>query len=83
MVIGTSLPQYGNLVELNKWYFGIEILKCPPSQIKIFRPFIFIYCVKYLDLGEPGKLNGRPEKKIGGFKRLTCPYGIKLEIVKF
>lgn len=76
-------PDIGESGKLNKWYFGIDFLRCPPSQVGIFRPSIFIWCVKWLDHGEPGMFNGRPEKRKGHWKEFNFPWGIRIEIIKF
>lgn len=76
MIIG-KIPKHGAAIELNKWYFGMEILKCPPSMVGIFRPYILFIFVKFKDLGEPYKINGREENKVGGWKYWTSPIGIE------
>ena len=83
MKIGIFPRDKGEAIELNKWYFGIEILKCPPSQIGIFRPYIFLLCVKFKQLGEPYMIGGKEEKKIGGWKQWSSPFGINFEITRF
>lgn len=83
MTIGSSLPKNGAQAELNKWYFGIQFLKCPPSQWKIFRPYIFVYCVKFLSFGDPYVLGGKKKDQIGGWKSWSCPFGISIEITRY
>lgn len=68
---------------LNRWYIGIEFLKCPPSQWGVFRPTIFFICMKITDYGEPYKLDGRPQKKKGGWKEWRCPIGIHFSIERY
>ena len=82
MKIGIRPDEYGQ-AKLGKWYVGIEILKCPRYQIRVFRPFIFIWCVKWEDFGEPDRLNGREEKRKGIIKTWTSPIGIFVEITKY
>lgn len=73
-------PYMGELGELNKWYFGIEFFKCNPVRVNIFKPYIMIWCFKWLDFGEMGKLNGREAKRKGFIKTFEFPYGISIEI---
>lgn len=82
MTIGIK-PNEGERTKLDKWYIGIEFLKCPPSQYGIFRPTIYVWCIKWKDFGEPGVFNGAEEEVIGGLKRFYFPYGISINITKF
>lgn len=82
MKIG-NLPESGIHAKLNKWYWGIEILKCPRTMIGVIRPQLFLCFVKFIDYGEPYKINGRKEVKKGGYKTFTSPYGLRIEISKY
>ncbi len=79
MIIGNFQP-YGRMV-LNKWLIGLEIRKCPPTMSRVFKPHIRVFFIKFTDHGEPGKFDGRPQKKIGGWWTWTCPFGISIEII--
>ena len=78
MTIG-KIPQPGESMILNKWYFGIEILKYPPYQHYqgfAFKPYFFILYMKVIDYGtEFYEKNGRPQIKKGGYKIFTLPFG--------
>jgi len=74
-------PMMGGATELNKWYFGIEILKCPPSMFRVFKPFIFIWWFKIIEEGELWKIGGKAGKKKGGWWHWTSPKGISIEII--
>jgi hypothetical protein len=82
MKIG-RLHKMGEAIKLNKWYVGIEILKCPPTMVGIFRPYFFFICVKFKTLGEPYMIGGKKEEKIGGWKRWSSPIGIVFEIIRY
>jgi len=79
MFIG-NIPEVGYEVELNKWYVWVRLCKCPPNQIGVFRPYLEIGIVKWLDRGELHKFRGRAEKKIGGWKYWSSPIGINFSI---
>lgn len=81
MKIG-ALPDRGSMLEIGKWYFGLEIRKCPPSMIRVFKPWLFVWFVKVIDDGEPGKIGGRERKQKGGYRDFTFPYGISIQIFK-
>jgi hypothetical protein len=81
MKIGRK-PDDFRLPDIGIWYVGIEIRKCPPWTIGAFRPWIFIWAFKVLDHGEPGKLDGRPERKRGGYWYGAFPYSIELIITR-
>jgi len=81
MILGIK-PKLGEQGDLNKWYYGIEIIKCNPQIAGILKPYIFIWCIKWLDFGEPYMLNGRKEKRKGFTKRFEFPYGIRIEFFK-
>lgn len=81
MKIG-KLPDRGSELEIGKWYAGFEIRKCPPSMIRVFKPYLFVWCIKVIDHGEPHKIGGRERKQKGGYKYFTFPYGIVIEIYK-
>lgn len=82
MIIGNR-SELGVRADLNKWYIFIEILKCPPNQIGIYRPYIMIGFVKWTDHGEYGKFNGRKEKKIGGWREYSSPIGIEFKLLTY
>lgn len=77
-----NLPKPGESTPLNKWTISIEISKCPPWMIPrgAFKPYINIVCVKFSDFGEPGKIDGRPEKYVGGWRKWVSPFGIRITI---
>lgn len=64
----------------DKWHIGVRILKCSPRKMGIFQPEIMFCFVKWQDFGEPYKLDGRPEKKMGGWKTFEFPWGISIKI---
>lgn len=72
-------PDWGDAWKLNKWYFGIEFLRCPPGRINIFRPFIFLWFVKWEDFGERHLINGRIEKRKGITKEWNSPIEIEFK----
>lgn len=76
-------PNRGEVAELNKWYFGIEILKCPPTQVGIFRPYFFFVCLKFKQLGEPYMIGDKEEKKIGGWKSWSFTFGFRFEVIRY
>ena len=61
MKIGNH-PLRRNELKLNKWYIGLEIHKCPPTMCNIFRPYIFIICVKFKQFAEPYDMLGNEEE---------------------
>lgn len=79
MKIG-NLPPGGELAKINKWYIGVELQARPPYIIGVFQPWLFIYCVKWSDLGEFDKYDGREERKIGGWRTFVFPYAISISI---
>lgn len=84
MTIG-SIPKYGEQMKLNKWYFGVEILKYPSTvhyQGFALRPSILILCMKVTDYGtEHLQADSRPREQKGGWKRYTFPFGIQINII--
>lgn len=81
MIIGNK-PKLGTEIQINKWYWCIELLKCPPTMINIFKPYLFIMLVRFKDLGQPCQMGGSPEKKIGGWKQWSFPIGLEIRIIK-
>lgn len=81
MKIGNT-PKRDSQIELKKWYIGIEIRSCSPQRIRCFKPWIRFVCVKFTDFGEPAKINGAPDKKIGGWWTFESPIGIIIEIIR-
>ena len=81
MILGIK-PKLGEQGDLNKWYYGIEIIKCNPQILGILKPYILIWFIKWFDFGEPYTLNGRKEKRKGIIKRFEFPYGIRIEFFK-
>lgn len=77
-IIGKK-PADGSAVETNKWYVGFEIRKCPPEQFQIFRPAIFMWCVKFMKPSQPHAMRD-PNDKVGGFKSFVSPIGIVFRI---
>jgi hypothetical protein len=80
MKIG-NLPEIGKRAELGKWYFWLEIYSRPSYILKGLRPCVFFGVRKYLDFGEPQKLDGRLECSIGFSKYWISPRGIVIEII--
>lgn len=83
MIIGNLPKDRGVQLDLNKWYFSLEIKKCPPNMIGIIRPHVFICLMKILDYGEPQIMNGREMKKKGFYRRFNSPYGFNFEFHKY
>lgn len=81
MKIG-NLPERGTLFKLNKWYFAVHIMSRPSYKIGIFQPCVLLCLTRVYQYGEPYKINGKPEKKFGGFRFYTFPYGISITITK-
>lgn len=77
-----NLPDRGDAKELNKWYWEIELLSCPRTMCRVFKPTLIIILVKWESFGEPWRFGGAEEKRIGGRKDFTFPWGIIIEIVK-
>lgn len=81
MIIGNK-PEGGEKAEIGKWYAGIEICSRPPTMIRIFRPYIFVWCLKWLSFEEV-VFRGKESEKKGGWWSWTSPVGITFEIHKF
>lgn len=83
MHIGNK-PKIGERPFLNKWYYGIEILRYPKCMWGkgFYKPSITVYLVKWLQLGEYWKINGEEEKKIGGWKTFTSRYSLTIDFRK-
>jgi hypothetical protein len=77
-----SRPQYGEAVQVGKWYIGFELLTRPPYRVRVFQPFLFVWCFKIVDAGEPSRFDGRPMVNRGGWWRFTSPIGIVVEIIR-
>jgi len=70
-------------MEINKWYIGIEILKCPPTMRDVFKPYFFVMFMKYIDFGDFHiRPDGRPAKVKGGWKMWSFPIGIEIRIIR-
>lgn len=69
-------PTAGELAPLNKWYWGIELLKHPYSMFRGFRPQVNVWCIKITEYGEYGKKNGKFEKTKGFYRTFLCSWGI-------
>lgn len=83
MIIGKA-KQLGVLPELNTWYYGIEILSRPPTLYGGFRPVIFIWLFNFIQYGEYGTLESKPEIYKGfGMQRFIFPFGIRFNIEIF
>jgi len=82
MIIG-NIPKRGEAGVLGRWIIGIELLRCPPGTIGIFRPYIFVVCMKIADWGEPGVYGGNSQKRVGGWKEWKSPIGIYFKITRF
>lgn len=77
-------PPAGEIPELGRWYIGIEIYQYPPTMYLrgfLFKPSVRIYCVKFKSFGEPFKIYGREEEKLGFIRRWDCPFGFVIESV--
>jgi hypothetical protein len=77
-----NLPPRDAMCDVGKWYFGIELYKCHPNMVGVFRPYVFIYCFKILTRGELWKINGAIQEKLGGWFDFMFPVGIIFKIVK-
>lgn len=79
MKIG-KLPKEQGIVNLGKWYVGVEILQHHPAWHYdgfAFKPYFVFMFVKITDWGtEHMEPNGRPQKKLGGWWRCEAPIGI-------
>lgn len=83
MIIGNKNMKQGERPQLNKWYWCIEISKCPPTMINIFKPYLFIMLVKYKSIHNLcSRIDTSIEDKIGGYKQWSFPIGIRIEIIK-
>ena len=82
MRIGNFSLKTGEMQPLNKWLWCIEILRCSPSRYPrhIFKPYIFICFTKFIEYGEPYKLNGKEDIKKGDWKYWESPIGLYWEI---
>lgn len=69
-------------IPLNKWLFFIEIRRCRPDRVGIFKPYFSCGLVKFTDFGEMDRLDGRPQKKKGGWWSGEFPVGIAIEIIR-
>lgn len=76
-----NLPKNGEAVLVGKWIIGAELHKCPRSMHRVFKPQLFICCVKIVDAGEEWKLGGRPQVRKGFFREFTFPFGVVFEII--
>lgn len=83
MRIGNLHKEVGVQLDLNKWYFGLEFSKCPPTMYGVFRPYIFVALVKITDYGDVYKRGGSPQKWKGFKKHFLSPIGITFEIIKY
>ena len=77
------LPIEGEAI-LNKWFIGVEVKKYSPVMFYdgfAFKPYFIFVFTKIIDMGtEYTELNGRPQKKIGGWLRVEFPIGIFIKI---
>lgn len=81
MKIANFKHEIGEAVPVGKWLFAIEILKCPPSMCRVFKPYISLIFTKIIEAGEPWKIDGKPQIKKGGWWSWTCPKGISIKII--
>lgn len=75
-------PSLGYAIQTGKWYCGFEILVCSPQKFRIFKPYLFIWCMKIIDQGEPYKLGGREMVKSGGYWSFESPVGVSIQFVR-
>jgi hypothetical protein len=81
MKIGNK-PKERGTVQLNKWYFFIEILKCPPVMFGVFKPYITIGLVKFIKTSDY-EFNGGKDIYKGGWKSWSSPIGIEFRINRY
>ena len=53
MILGIK-PKLGEQGDLNKWYYGIEIIKCNPQILGILKPYILIWFIKWFESNARG-----------------------------
>lgn len=70
----------GASFELNKWYIWLTVLPRSPHRFRVFRPYFIFGFIKIIDSGEPTRLDGRPEKRKGIYKKWEFPIGLSVEI---
>lgn len=76
-----NVPPTGEALKEGKWYFGFIFRKCPPHMIGLFKPYLLVCVMKVIDVGEYGKVNGRPPKRWGGYKVFVSPLGISIKLM--
>lgn len=75
-----NFPPEGSSYPIGKWLYLFQIRWCPPYMIGVFKPEVLVALIKVLDAGEPDKIDGRPRKQLGGWRRFTLPFGIIFHI---
>lgn len=76
MQLGT-LPKAEEMASLDRWYIGVEFLRCPFTMGGVFRPEIRVWCFKVIDYGEPYKMFGSEPVRKGFFWKFTSPVGLR------